>query len=432
MNLRLLEATRRPAVRVLAVAIAVVLAAVGCSSDDDGASGGGPDDSIPVVEETDAAEPADAAAPEDDSLEDVNTLEGVSVGLTEVATLDTPIAMATRSGTDDLYVAERAGRVQVLTPDGSGGFVVGDEPLVDISGNVTTGAELGLLGLAFSPDGEHLYLSHSDADANTRLVEYAVDGTTVDPASERELLYLEDEFPNHNGGQITFGPDGDLYYALGDGGGAGDPLQSGQDPTQLFGSILRIDPDGGSGDAEYGVPADNPFADGAEGRPEVYLYGVRNPWRFSFDRTTDDLWVGDVGQNLYEEIDLLPAEDGSGLGANLGWSEMEATHTFDGGSEPADHTPPIFEYGRDGGACSVTGGYVYRGSAIPDLYGAYVYGDYCVSELRGLVQEDGEVLDEASLGASVEPNSLISFGEDGDGELYVLTSTGGVFRIEPA
>lgn len=430
----LVDAARRPGVRIACVAIAVLLGAVGCGDDatDSGGQGAGAvsEDSVPVSEGVDDSSP-DAPA-SDDAPEEATSLDGIEVQLTPLAEgqLDSPIALTTREGSDDLYVAERAGRVQVLTPDGDGGFDVGDQPLIDISSNVSTDAELGLLGLTFSPDGGTLYLSHSDADQNTRLVEYTMDGDVVDEASERELVYLEDEFANHNGGQITFGPDGYLYYALGDGGGAGDPLSSGQDVDQLFGKILRLDPAAGTADVPYGVPADNPFVD--EGRPEIYLYGVRNPWRFSFDRATDDLWIGDVGQNEYEEVDLLPAADGAGIGANLGWSEIEGDHVFEGGTEPEGAVRPIYEYSHADGGCSVTGGYVYRGSAVPALYGTYVFGDYCVGEVLGLVEQDGELLDEGSLGVNVAPGSLVSFGEDADGELYVISSTEGLLRIDPA
>jgi glucose/arabinose dehydrogenase len=431
VSLSLQDASRRPSVRIACVLIAVLLGALGCgTSDDDAGDGAVPDDSVPV---SDAPTTAPTEGGDDpDTPDEATSLEGIDVQLTPVAQLDSPIAMTTREGDDDLYVAERAGRVQVLTPDGDGGYTVGDEPLVDISDNVSTEAELGLLGVAFSPDGSRLYLSHSDADQDTRLVEYTMDGDVVDLESEREVFFMDDPYANHNGGQITFGPDDQLYYAIGDGGGSGDPLQSAQDLDQLFGKILRIDPVGGSAEVPYGVPADNPFVDG-DGRPEVYVYGVRNPWRFSFDRATDDLWIGDVGQNEYEEIDFLPAADGpAGIGANLGWSELEGTHEFDGGSAPEGAISPIFEYSHQDGGCSVTGGYVYRGSAIPELYGTYLYGDYCVGDVRGIVEQDGEVLDEGSFGVDVPPGSLVSFAQDAAGELYVISNTEGLLRVDPA
>jgi glucose/arabinose dehydrogenase len=416
--------------RAAALTVAVVsmgALAAGCYDSDNGARGENTSaDTAPVVDEASSTtlveDGPDAAAPD---------LEAVDVQLTEVAQLDVPIAMATREGTGNLYVAERVGRVQVLMP-GDGGFATATEPLLDISDDVVTDGERGLLGLTFSPDGEHLYLSFSNRDGDSRVTEYEMDGDAVVEESRRELIALDDPYSNHNGGQISFGPDGFLYVAFGDGGLGGDPLRAGQDPEQLFGKILRIDPSGGGGDGAYGIPADNPYADGDGGRPEVYLYGVRNPWRFSFDWTTGDLWIGDVGQGLYEEIDYLPAADGAGLGANLGWNQMEGLHTYEGGTEPDNHTPPIFEYDRDNGECSVTGGYVYRGEAIPELRGAYVYGDYCLSEIQGLVQEDGEVVQQAPLGIASDPGTLISFGQDADGELYVLASSGQVSRIDPA
>ena len=234
------------------------------------------------------------------------------------------------------------------------------------------------------PTAAVLYLHYSvQPDGDTRVVSYAMSGDTVDTGSRRELLAVEQPYPNHNGGSIEFGPDGHLYVALGDGGSGGDPEGNGQDTGALLGKILRIDPAGATGDA-YAVPPDNPFADGAAGAPEVWLYGVRNPWRITFDPETGDLWVADVGQNAYEEIDLLPAADGGGRGANLGWNEMEATHPFEGGSNPDGAVLPVFEYDRSEGACSVTGGVVYRGAAIPGLDGAYLFTDFCDGRIRAV------------------------------------------------
>jgi glucose/arabinose dehydrogenase len=222
---------------------------------------------------------------------------------------------------------------------------------------------------------------------------------------------------------------------MGDGGGGGDPQDTGQDPNDLLGSILRIDPDVApesidDGEA-YAVPDGNPFVDGG-GAPEVWAYGLRNPWRFSFDRLTGDLWIGDVGQDTTEEIDFLPATDdgrGAGRAANLGWSDVEGDEPFEGREAPADAVAPIHTFGRDRG-CSVTGGFVYRGRRIPELVGAYVYGDFCEGEVRALVTRDGEVVDDRVLGLSVE--SLSSFGQGADGELYALSLTGTVYRIVPA
>lgn len=368
-----------------------------------------------------------------DAPADVTSLDGVEVGLEEVAELDEPIVMATRPGEDDrVYVGERAGRVLDLSlADGS------SEVVLDITDETTVEAERGLLGLAVAPDGAFLYVSYTNTDGDSRVDELAVaDDGTLDEASRRTVFALDQPFPNHNGGNVVFGPDGFLYLGFGDGGDAGDPLLNGQDRGQLLGSILRIDPRGTDGSA-YTIPADNPYAGRQGARPEVWLKGVRNPWRFSFDRANGDLWVGDVGQNEVEEVDWLPAEDdgtGAGRGANLGWNEMEGDVPFEDGVEPDDHTPPVLTFTHSGdGGCSVTGGFVSRGPDLPDLFGAYVYTDYCLGDLRALTldRETGEVLDDAS----ILPEALtapISFGQDAAGNLYLLTQPGQLLRLVPA
>jgi glucose/arabinose dehydrogenase len=346
-------------------------------------------------------------------------LDEVAVGLEGVATLDAPVALVQRRGFDELVVAERGGAVRVV----DGGRV--SAPIVEVG--TTTDGERGLLGIAFSPDGSHLYLSYTDERGDSRLDEWATGPgiEDVDPASHRNVLSVDQPFSNHNGGHIVFGPDGLLYYGLGDGGAAGDPEGRAQNPDELLGKVLRIDPRR-SGDDPYAVPADNPFAGGG-GRGEVYIAGVRNPWRFSFDRQNGDLWIGDVGQGAEEEIDLLPA--GRAAGANLGWDRVEGNRPFEG-EAPAGAVPPVFTYGRDEGY-SVTGGYVYRGSAIPGLGGAYVFGDYGAGVVRALGIEGGRVVSERSLGVETGPASLVSFAEDADGELYVLSLEGPIYRLVP-
>jgi len=346
-------------------------------------------------------------------------LDEVAVGLEGVATLDAPVALVQRRGFDELVVAERGGAVRVV----DGGRV--SAPIVEVG--TTTDGERGLLGIAFSPDGSHLYLSYTDERGDSRLDQWATGPgiEDVDPASHRNVLSVDQPFSNHNGGHIVFGPDGLLYYGLGDGGAAGDPEGRAQNPDELLGKVLRIDPRR-SGDDPYAVPADNPFAGGG-GRGEVYITGVRNPWRFSFDRQNGDLWIGDVGQGAEEEIDLLPA--GRAAGANLGWDRVEGNRPFEG-EAPAGAVPPVFTYGRDEGY-SVTGGYVYRGSAIPGLGGAYVFGDYGAGVVRALGIEGGRVVSERSLGVETGPASLVSFAEDADGELYVLSLEGPVYRLVP-
>ena len=342
-------------------------------------------------------------------------LDDVAVTLVEVARADRPIALVTDPATGDAYLAERVGRVRPI--DLATG-ALGD-PIVDISDRTRAEGERGLLGVAFSPDGGRVYLSSTSIAGDTFLDE--LDRAT---GKIRTVLTVEQPAGNHNGGHVVFGPDGHLYLGLGDGGGAGDPFRTAQDPGSLLGAILRLAPTGAD---PYAVPDSNPFVAGG-GRPEVYLYGVRNPWRFSFDPATGDLWVADVGQGAIEEIDRLPAVDGAGLGANLGWPLVEGTRPFDGSATP-DLVPPVFEYGHDQGRCSVTGGAVYRGGAIEALAGAYVYGDYCSGEVWGLAVGEGDPVNR-DLGVTVE--DLTSFGVDADGELYLLSDRGPVYRLVAA
>jgi glucose/arabinose dehydrogenase len=359
------------------------------------------------------------------------TLDLVNVSVLEVAVLDEPIALAARPGSPDLYVAEKAGRIRLIevTEDQRTGNVtrqLQSTPLLDISREVVDDREQGLLGMVFSTDGRKLYVSYSAReDGANHVVEYQLgDGARIDAGSARELLAVEQPFANHNGGHLALGPDGYLYIGLGDGGRAGDPLGSGQDPSTLLGSILRIDPEvPGDDGSPYTVPVGNPFAGRDDARPEIWLYGARNPWRFSFDRATGDLWVADVGEDRLEEINRLPAEGGfnAGRGANLGWNEMEGTQGFEGGENPPGAVLPIFEYGRDDG-CSVTGGYVYRGTEIPGLVGAYLYADLCNPGLRALQVDDDTVIDTRTWDLPVE--RAYSFGQDDAGELYVLLGTG--------
>lgn len=367
---------------------------------------------------------------------DAGTLDTVALSTTEVGVLDEPIALAARPGSSDLYIAEKGGRVRLIkaTTNSSTGritYQVQTTPLLNIDDQVINDGERGLLGMTFSSDGRRLYLNYTrQPDGWTVVSEYELgDRSTIDARTRRDLLLVEQPFPNHNGGQVATGPDGYLYVGLGDGGSGGDPGGNGQNPSTLLGSILRIDPDGGSADGPaYGIPPSNPFADGARGAPEVWLYGARNPWRFSFDELSGDLWIGDVGQNLYEEIDRLPAQRGfdAGLGANLGWNAMEGTHGYEGGDNPPGAVLPIFEYGRDGG-CAVIGGYVYRGDKIPGLPGAYLYADSCRAGLRGLQLYEDVVIDTHTWDLPIE--GIYSLGQDADGELYALLASGPVLKL---
>ena len=347
--------------------------------------------------------------------------------------LEAPIGIA--AGPDGwLLVQEQGGRVVALeTATGA------TAPALDIRDRVLGGGERGLLGLALHPDFPEVaraFVHYSDRDGNTVLSAFEVTETgnpmAVDPASERVMLRVEQPFANHNGGQLAFGADGYLWLGLGDGGSGGDPLGHGQNPATLLGSILRIDvddiPDETIG---YGIPDDNPFADGASGAPEVYLYGLRNPWRFSFDRATGALWVADVGQNAFEEVSRVdPVAD---VGGNLGWNRMEASACYVAGCSPDGLILPVAEYGREMG-CSVTGGHVYRGDALEGLAGWYLFSDYCSGRLFGVRADAPETV---AGGRAPAPRVLLetganvsSFGEDTDGELYLADhASGTVYRI---
>jgi glucose/arabinose dehydrogenase len=329
--------------------------------------------------------------------------------------------MAVRPGDPALYVAEKGGQI-VAVRDGD----VDPVPVVDIRGQVSLGSEQGLLGLAFSPDGSFLYVNFTDTNGDTHVIEYVMRSGQADPASRREVLFVDQPFSNHNGGDLVFGPDGYLYVGLGDGGSGGDPYDNGQSLSTLLGKMLRIDPRP-SGDLPYGIPPDNPFLSRSDARPEIWAYGLRNPWRYSFDRLTGDLWIGDVGQSSWEEVDVQPA--GSGGGENYGWNRMEGSHPYGDAAPPDGAVPPVFEYGHDTGGCVVTGGYVYRGEAIPGLYGAYVFADYCLGRLEALRFRGGKVTDHWFLGPVVA--NLSSFGEDLSGELYAMSLDGGVSKLVP-
>ena len=344
----------------------------------------------------------------------------VEIDAEVIVTLDEPIDMAVAPGDDLVWLAERSGRV--LRIDLDQGVVA--ETILDISAETTTDSERGLLGMAVTEDW--LYLDYTDLDGHTHVEAFERSGVGLS-GRRRTILVQEQPFSNHNGGGLRIGPDGRLYIGFGDGGSGGDPLDAGQDPFSWLGAILRIDPTPEAGEP-YAIPPDNPFSDGAEGRPEIFLTGVRNPWRFSFDPLTGDLWVADVGQDAYEEVTLLLAANGAGAGANLGWRLREGLHPFTG-DRPPGHVDPVWAYGRDQG-CSVTGGYVYRGSAIDDLAGAYVFGDWCTSRIWA-VSTVGGVVSFRDLGVEAPGGDLVAFGRDAHGELYTLSLSGPVARIAP-
>ena len=300
-------------------------------------------------------------------------------------------------------------------------------PFLDLRTKVSTESEEGLLGMAFAPDWatSHLvYVDFTAPDRTITIAEYRTSGDRIDPATQRVVLRIaHPDFGNHNGGQLAFGPDGDLYIGVGDGGAGGDPNGHGQDTTQLLGKILRIDPRATS---PYAIPHGNPFT--SPNRPEIWAYGLRNPWRFSFDRDTGDLWIGDVGQDAWEEVDEQPA--GAAGGRNYGWDCLEGTHTTTYGTDscPAENaTAPVLEYPHAGtGRCAVTGGYVVRDPSLGDLTGQYLFGDYCTGET--FVHTPGGSGFTAS-GLDPLPQ-LTSFGEDGCGHIYAATGSGPVYRLQ--
>lgn len=329
-----------------------------------------------------------------------------SVRLQRVASLDEPVAMAPIPESNEVFIAERAGRLRRFRVSADRLVETGGSPALDLTRRVqSSGTEQGLLGVAVSPDGRTVVVNFiTGRGAGATVVErYDLDGGVIDPASGTELLRVRQPFSNHNGGQVAFDRDGQLYVGLGDGGSQGDPDNRGQNPRDLLGKIIRIDPDGS--------------------RPEVWITGLRNPWRFSFDAADDTMWIGDVGGSEREEIDRVAAGDRP----NLGWSLREGTVDTDKRGDRSGLVDPVYDYDHSQGGCSVIGGYVYRGSRIPGLVGTYVFGDYCVGEIWGLDAADPGQRRTLAEGAK----ALSSFGVDSAGELYVLSLDGEVWRLEP-
>ena len=347
------------------------------------------------------------------------------VRLTKLGDFASPVHVAQAPGGPELYVVEQGGAIRVIGGDGS----VRPQPFLDISGQVTNAGEQGLLSVAFPPDYAQsglFYVYFTDTAGDERLVEYhrsAGDRLQADPRSARLVLRIEDPYPNHNGGLLLFGPDRYLYLGNGDGGSEDDPNRTGQDLSTLFGKMLRIDPRP-SGGRPYSTPASNRFRAGA--RPEIFAYGLRNPWRYSFDRKTGRLWIGDVGQSRIEEIDRAP---GARSGVNYGWSAYEGRDRFNEDQVAPNAAPPYFQYTHARG-CSVTGGYVVRDRRLRSLYGRYLYGDFCAGVLRSFaVTRDGP-RDEGPVGVRQVP-ALDSFGEDLAGRIYVVSQEGPVYRLDP-
>ncbi len=327
-------------------------------------------------------------------------------------------------GSGRLFIVEKRGRILILQND-----QLLPQPFLDIENEVgSQHTEQGLLGLAFHPmyaENGLLFVNYTDANGNTVIARFHVsadDPNLADPASEVDLLHISQPYTNHNGGGLAFGPDGYLYIGLGDGGSGGDPFRNGQNLQTLLGKLLRIGVD--SGEA-YTIPPDNPFVGGA-GLAEIWAYGLRNPWRFSFDRLTGNLYIGDVGQDAWEEVDFIPA--GTPGGMNFGWSYYEGMHPYqDQPPASAIFTGPVAEYSH-GDGCSITGGYVYRGTELPEWQGVYFYGDYCSGSVWGLIQTGQNAWQSKVLFSTGA--RITTFGVDETGELYLADyATGALLRL---
>ncbi len=445
--------TNTPSLRWLAGLAVLSLFATSCSyfeikeqsSSGDDVLAGADDDAADTtstsnVTDNDGEQPTVVvpARPIDDGTGDVELDPAiwidVDISLELIAEYEEPIAFESRSGTDDLYVAQKNGVIRRInrryTSNGTERISTDTRVVLDLSEQVSTGEEQGLLDIEFSLDGRKLYVSYTDLNGDSVVVEYSIDrATRANVETARELLRVPQPNGNHNGGAIEIGDDGFLYIALGDGGGSGDPGGNGQDLSTALGSILRIDPFP-VGEQPYGVPDGNPFLEQAGTDERIWLYGVRNPWRFSFDSLTGDLWVADVGQNSFEEVTLLKASEEFGRGANLGWNAYEGFESFGSGVELANHIAPTYAYSHDQGRCSITGGHVYRGETLPLFNGVFFFGDYCTGEVFGLeYTSQGIVVRPLTIQLGRE--DLVSFGIDELGEMWVVQRSGAVSRVIP-
>ena len=362
----------------------------------------------------DGATPTTPPAQSTDSV----TLRPVAAGL------DFPVYLTAPAGDPRLFIVEKTGRIRIV----KNGALTGT-PFLDLSASVSGGSEQGLLGLAFDPQyatSGRFYVDYTDANGDTRIARFHVsaDADVAETSSQEILLTIDQPYSNHNGGQLAFGPDGFLYVGMGDGGSGGDPQGHGQNPNDLLGSLLRLDVSGATG---YTVPPGNPYAGGG-GRGEVFSIGLRNPWRFSFDRQGGDLYIADVGQNEREEVDVSTAASGGGRGLNYGWNRMEGTACYNGGCDRSGLTLPVIDYTHADG-CSVTGGYVYRGQAVPAIAGTYFYADFCNGWVRSFRYQNGQGGSPREWPMLKPGGQVTSFGEDAAGELYILEAGGKVFQI---
>ena len=354
-----------------------------------------------------------------------------TIELTEIASgFSTPVDIA-HTGDDRLFVVEQTGRIRVI----DGNQQIQSMPFLNITNKIRFGGERGLLGLAFHPDfstNGFFYVNYTNTAGNTHIARFqvAAGATVADPDSELILLTIDQPFPNHNGGALKFGPDGFLYIGLGDGGFAGDPINAGQDNQVLLGKMLRIDVDNDANGLPYAVPADNPFVNSPNFRAEIWASGLRNPWRFSFDQLTGDLWIADVGQDRQEEINFIPSSEPGGL--DFGWRCYEGDNLFNptGCADESTFYFPVHTYATTPSVGeSVTGGYVYRGTQNTDLVGQYIYGDFVSGRIWALELVDNEASNTEIL--NIGMNEISTFGEDATGELYLAAySSGTIYQIQ--
>jgi glucose/arabinose dehydrogenase len=351
---------------------------------------------------------------------------GDGIALAVVASgLDRPLYATAPAGDRRLFIVEQAGVVRIVR-DGK----LLPTPYLDLRDRVRSGGERGLLSIAFHPryaTNGFVFVNYTDHEGDTRVVRFTVsaDPDRADPATAKFILHVAQPYANHNGGHVLFGPDSMLYIGMGDGGSGGDPQGNGQNRSALLGKLLRIDVDHGD---PYAIPRDNPYAHPGPYRPEIWAWGLRNPWRFAFDRVAGLLYIADVGQNQWEEVDVAPARS---AGLNYGWNVFEATHCYGNAQcDPSGFTMPIVEYDH-GQGCSITGGFVYRGRALPALAGHYFYADYCSGWIRSFKLVNGAVTEHRQW-RGLDPGQVMSFGEDGQGELLVCSQNGRVYRIVAA
>ncbi|MDC8004987.1 PQQ-dependent sugar dehydrogenase [Aureisphaera galaxeae] len=354
--------------------------------------------------------------------------QSINVSLQPFATgLSSPVDIA-HAGDDRLFVVEQGGRIKIVQDDGT----VNTTPFLDISSQVSNGSEQGLLGLAFHPDyatNGYFFVSYTDNSGDSQVSRFSVSGDpdVADGASELEIIDSNQPFPNHNGGSLNFGPDGMLYISWGDGGSGGDPGNRAQNTTLLLGKLLRIDIDNTDPGLNYAIPSDNPFAGSATDAEEIWAYGLRNAWKFTFDSDNGDIWIGDVGQENVEEIDRAPYTD---AGLNYGWRCYEGNDPFNTSNCPPDNelTFPIGVYSSSNATphCSITGGYVYRGSDYPDMQGIYFFADVCSGMIGGIenIGATNDVVDYGTFGGS-----WVSFGENMNNELFIANISGSISRV---